>query len=387
MFDLEKASRGREVIQKQAVILSQQYDNLLLSWATGTSKTKATIEIIEHLYAHDVGMMPKTYILLKETNHEQNWRDEFKKWGREHWLQGIKFFCYASLHKYINDKVDILILDECHALSEMREDYLKTIKCDKIISLSATILPPIKERIENYKSGFYEYHISLQEAIDLGILPEPSIKVVYIDLDDRLKNNFYKFNSKKSAMVTQKQYYIYLQAKIDMWEKKYLETGEQWVKNKWIQAMGMRKKFMAGVKTDPAKLLLQYLADKRYICFTGSIEQCTELGAEMAIHSKVDSLTRSIIMDDFNSGKTKHIYAVNMLRESMNLNNIEAGIIVQLDNQVGSFYQMTGRALRSLAPEVYILVLRGTKDEDYFDKVTRDISSQYISEYTWPKDE
>lgn len=389
MFDLKEAALKKQAIQAEAVRLSQKYDNLLLSWATGTSKTKAALEVMDSMTETSKGL-GKVYIILKETNHEQNWRDEILKWKMWHFLPNIEFFCYASLHLHQNEQVSLIILDEVHALSEVREDYLKTIKSDKIISLSATVDKTVKERLKSYKSGFYEYKISLQMAIDSGIVPKPSIYVAYIDLDKEEKKYEWKVPKAKkiggySTLLTAKAYYERLEKKIEWWDKLYKKDGHQWQHNRWIQTMGLRKKMMAKLKTDAAKLFLQDIANKRYICFTGSIEQCDELGAKWAIHSKIPKQKREDIINGFNYGAINHLYAVGMLRESMNLNNIEAGVIVQLDNQKGSFEQMTGRSLRALAPEVYILILRGTKDEEYLDHATRGISSQYITEYIWPE--
>lgn len=388
MFDIKEASLKKEVIQSEAVRLAQQHDNLLLTWATGTSKTRASLRIVSEAWYNnkiDKGV----YIVLKETNHQQNWEDEIKKWGLEHLRGHIQFFCYASLHLHQNEEVSMIILDEVHALSEIREDYLKTIKCDKIISLSATVGRNVKERLKSYKPGFYEYHIGLQQAIDIGLVPKPEIYIAYINLDDNKKewdSPWTKKGKVKNFLpkLSSREYYTSLQKKIDMWEEKS-RGGTEWAHNKWVNAMGLRKKFMAKAKTDAAQLLLQDIADKKYICFTGSIEQCDELGGQWAVHSKMMKQKREMILKLFNDGDINHIYAVGMLREGMNLNNIEAGVIVQLDNQQGSFEQMTGRSLRAIAPEMYILILRGTKDEEYLDKATRGISSQYITEYIWPE--
>lgn len=387
MFDIKKAEIAKGVIQSQALMLFNRHSNLLLSFSTGCGKTLATLRCIDSLMQKDGLYTDKIYIILKEVAHEENWYREIKKWQYDYLLPNIEFFCYASLHKYIDDKVGVLVLDECHALSEMREDYLKTIKCDKIISLSATAGKHIKKRIESYKPPLKEFNIRLQEAIDKGILPEPKIFVAYADLDNKEAKYAFQYNKKsKIEMVTALAYYKRVQSKVDMWEKRYLEHGEDWAKTRWIQSMGNRKKMMSRIKTDSLKKLVKILDNKRFICFTGSIEQCREVGAVGAIHSKIDLKTRAYLIEDFNEGKTNHLFAVGMLRESMNLNGIEAGIIGQLDNQSGSFEQMTGRSMRAIAPEIYILVLRGTKDEDYFNKATMNISSQYIEEYVWPKE-
>lgn len=387
MFNKDTANLQKGEIQYKAVGLSEAYDNLLLNWATGTGKTYATLKILDRwVITNSMGMPPRIYIVLKEIAHHRNWRDEFIKHGREDYLDHIRFFCYASLHKFADTDCDILILDECHALSEMREDYLKTITCDKIISLSATIRPEVVQRIANYKESFYQYSITLEDAIKRGILPEPTIYVAYAPLNNSIKNLTWrqrKSNPRRGVeYVTAQQYYNKLDKQIEMYKKKY-EKGADWAQNRMIRLMGDRKRFIASQKTDAASLLMQNIADKRYICFCGSIEQANELGSSSAIHSKMERKEIEEALSLFQDGKTRHIYAVGMLREAMNLTNIEAAVIVQLDNQQGSFEQMTGRSLRSIAPEVYILVLRGTKDEDYLDKATRGMSSKYIQEYSW----
>ena len=54
-----------------------------------------------------------------------------------------------------------------------------------------------------------------------------------------------------------------------------------------------------------------------------------------------------------------------MLKEGMNLKNIEVGINVQLDNVERYFAQSHGRVLRSSFPEHYILFVENTQDETY----------------------
>lgn len=389
MFDIKEANLKKQAIQVEAVRLSKKHDNLLLSWATGTSKTKAALEVMDSMTKMPSGL-GKVYIVLKETNHEQNWKDELLKWKMWHFLPNIEFFCYASLHLHQNEEVSLIILDEVHALSEIREDYLKTIKSDKIISLSATPNRAVRERLNSYKPGLYEYKIPLQMAIDSGLVPKPSIYIAYIDLDNKEKKYEWKSPKTKkiggySILLTAKTYYERLEKKIEWWDKSFKKDGHSWQENRWIQNMGLRKKLMAKLKTDAAKILLENIKGKRFICFTGSIEQCEELGGDHAIHSKMLKQKREMLIKLFNDGDIDDIYAVGMLREGMNLNKIEAGVIVQLDNQKGSFEQMAGRSLRAIAPELYILILRGTKDEEYLDHATRGISSQYITEYIWPE--
>lgn len=360
--------------------MSEEHDHLLLSWATGTSKTLAAIKAYEYYLR---GAHPNThcYIILKETNHEENWRREFAKWDKEHLLPLITFFCYASLHKYTETRASFIILDEVHALSEMREDKLGSIHCEKMVSLSATVGSEVKRRLKAIKP-FYEYHISLQDAIDQGLVPPPKIYINYIDLDTEAE--ILPWTKKDPKLYTEKEYYKKLSKRIIYWENQYTRSAEGWQERKWMQSALERKKFMAEAKTFRAKEILSHLKEKRFICFTGSIWQCAELGGPLSIHSKIHKKDREKIINDFNEGRINELYAVGMLREGMNLEGIETAIIVQLDNQRGSAEQMIGRALRSIAPQIYIILCRDTKDEDYFGKATRGIDPQYIEEFILP---
>ena len=69
-----------------------------------------------------------------------------------------------------------------------------------------------------------------------------------------------------------------------------------------------------------------------------------------------------------------------MLREGINLSQIEKGIITQLDSTVGSFFQMLGRCLRHEFPEMHLLVLQETQDVVYFNKSMKNFNQEYI---TW----
>ena len=69
-----------------------------------------------------------------------------------------------------------------------------------------------------------------------------------------------------------------------------------------------------------------------------------------------------------------------MLREGVNLTNIERGIITQLDSTIGSFFQMLGRCLRHEFPEMHLLVVQDTQDVKYFDNSMEKFNQKYI---TW----
>jgi superfamily II DNA or RNA helicase len=366
----------RKDIQGEAVDLSMKNKHVLLSWATGVGKSKAAADIVKHTYT-----MKKWLLVCKETNHIDNWEKEFRKHGYDHlWESHVEKTCYASLHKYENKEYN-LILDEVHATSELRADKIKTIKSDKIISLGATVSNEIKDRLTEIEP-FIEYNITLSQAIKMKILPEPEIFIKYIKLDNRIARNKVMYTNrgrKYTKMLTDLEYYQNLTNSMNYWYKRYNKEFEEYQKIKMLREGLRRKVFLAGCKMNLAKEVIDELrsSNKRFICFTGSIAQCEEIGTNI-VHSKIDKKNRQEVIDKFNSLEIDEIYAVDMLQESMNLNDINAGIIVQLDNQEKSTIQMIGRALRSLAPEVYILLVKDSQDEVYANKALSGIDKKYI---------
>ena len=67
-----------------------------------------------------------------------------------------------------------------------------------------------------------------------------------------------------------------------------------------------------------------------------------------------------------------------MLREGQNLNNVEVGIIVQLDGQIGTFIQKSGRIMRAKNPEIFVLYFKNSRDEGYLENIKDEINKDYI---------
>jgi len=366
--------RTKSEIQFEALNLSEFHSYLVLEHATGLGKSLAAINIIEKYGGN-------WNIVLAETNHELNWIEEFKEHNKQHLLENIKFFCYQSLHKNLNDQN--YIFDELHhicsekRLNELNHIHLFNLK--RFIGLSATLTRIQKEEIGNVIGSFHVYKISLDDAISWGILPEPTIYLVGTELDNITINQTFHFNKIKSVDCTELDWYNYQSERIEHFKLKYYSVQQEWAKIKWLKSANDRKKFLATCKTKYAVKLLEYLKSKRLICFTGSIEQSEQLSNGLSIHSKISKKKREELLNKFNSGEIDKLFATGMLKEGQNLNNIQVGIIIQLDNVDRYFVQVTGRTLRAKFPEQYIMYVKNTQDEVYIEKVLNNINKDYVN--------
>jgi superfamily II DNA or RNA helicase len=402
-LDESKTNLEKDKAQDRAVELSSNHPVLVLSFATGVGKSLAAIKIIES------DLSKKWYILCEEWNHISNWIDEFEKHDKAYLLAGkVEIFCYASLHKYVMTEAN-LILDEA-AITFMRLNQIKTIKSTRVIILAAVLTEARKELIKQIKGSYKEYHISISEAIEKGLLPYPKVHIVEIELDYKEKNQIFTYNVGRvdkrvtvycdiedrfkylsvyenvslKILCTAFQKYQFLCNMVEKYKKVYFATRQLWAKFQWLQAASQRKRWLADYKTSVAEKLLLKLRKKRLICFTGSIKQCNYLGDKNVVHSQTTGNSRkenTKVIKTFNNKEINTIYAVNMLRKGMNLHDIEVGLIVQLDNQKISFIQMLGRIFRSAFPECYILVVKGTIDETYLMTCMEGFDKKYLYKF------
>ena len=380
--------------------------NIALMAGTGVGKSKLALDIIRKIDFKD----SKTLILIAERAHKKNWEEEIEKWYPEH-IGSIEFFCYASMHKLKNE-YDFIIFDEAHHLNtSIRMEYFGTLTPKLRIFLSATLSYNLLSKLEYcIKSTITKINYSLQDAIDSGIIQKPEIRLIPLELDNKTANEeiveawgnkklrkridcdysqAFRFTSKlfKKAnpcvevhiRCTQLQYYEYLTKKMNYYKKVFETYGMEIMKNQWLQYGSRRKRFLGELKTKEAEKLVNYVADKRFICFCTSIEQANELGGKYAIHSKSDLKA----LESFNNFKSNKLFAVNMLQEGMNLNGIEVGIIIQLDGKKLRFIQRTGRVLRSDFPVQYILYFKNTRDEEYLVNALEGINEEYVKEFKY----
>ena len=399
----------RDDINKKSIKLAKENKILALEFATGIGKSKIALDIINSLFITNV---PTVLLVVAELAHFNNWRDESFKWNHDKLWNTITCVTYASLKKHKDMKYDIIILDEAHHIgSDLRLDIIDNIQFDKMLLLSATLGESLKQYISNmFNTQIKSYKITLQQAIDWKILPKPKIYLIPLTLNTTnvsekiieewgkvsLRKKYkctyqerweYIKNKKKYPNVileiscTPYQKYIYLTEKFEYFKKFYFRNRNEAVKNKWLQLGSQRKRFMSELKTPIVKKFLKHVTNNRYICFCGSIEQADILGKNNSIHSKKDNSAE--IIDKFNNKEINNLFAVGMLQEGQNLNDIEVGIIVQLDGQERSFIQKFGRSLRAEDPVQYIFYYKNTRDTEYLQNALEGINENYIQELNY----
>ena len=396
--------KTRDDLERAAKAALKSYNNIAIQAATGVGKSKLALDLCRDM-VEPGEQLPSVLLVVAEIAHIQNWKDEIDKWSYD---GPIFICCYASLKKYRNTEWDVIIFDEAHHLgSELRLDIFSTITAAHMLFLSATLKQSLLDTLELHCGPIKVIKMGLQDAFNANILPEPKINLIPLTLDNKTVNHFiveewgnkakrvtikcaykdrwlYKRNKSRYPNVelviscTQQQKYDYITEQFNYYKKRYMSCRNEAIKNKWLQWGSRRKTFLGLEKTAIAAQLLQKIGDKRLICFCTNIAQADMLSQETSVHSqKKDSLD---IIQKFNDRKINSLYAVGMLQEGVNLTDIEAGVIIQLDGEERAFIQKFGRTLRADSPEQYIIYFRATRDEEYLNNALESIDKNYIKE-------
>ena len=364
----------REEIHDLALSKVDRTKYMILELITGFGKSKLAIDLINHIcdrVFNNYECPTTILILVAKTVHKQTWKDEIEKWG------GIKsdyitIECYESLHKYKNAYFDIVVCDEVQHLSEARIDVLETIHINEsFIGLSATI----KRDMRNYFIYSHKAEVikcGLKEAVEDEVLPEPTVYLLPLTLDNSIcKYRIKKFG--KEVITTQKGYYDSISSLIEWYKNKYFNSRNERIKNLWLSTAGKRLKWCAEQKEALVLSLLDKFRNYKTLTFCSSIEQSERLG-KYNITSKNKASVKNLEM--FNLNKIKHITACNILNEGVNLTNCRIGIFCNLNSSEIVVKQRIGRILRHKSPIIIILYFKDTREEELVQKMIEEYSEK-----------
>jgi len=392
----------REQIYKECVDKIAKTNCLLMELSTGVGKTKLSIDLTNYLFASNwfkQGYIPSVLILIAKRVHRQTWLDEIQKWGGLNSKAGypsICLECYESLHKHCGEHWDIVILDEVHHIgSEMRMQQLKTVKYGYMIGLSATIPQKLKQWFKyNYHSQIVSCDII--EAIDSEVLPEPTILLFPLQVENTRMSETIELNSKAKGTIaygSYKDYWNYKRQKVHAilkctqrqklmeldklieWYKKKAMSGNMAMKQSWLYLCGKRLEFLADCKLQWVKLILHHLDKERTITFCKTIAQTEQLGKN-CIHSQNKDATK--VYDDFNNKKIDHITAVNILNENANLVDCKYAIFANLSSSEVVIPQRIGRSMRHKHPVIIFPYYQGTREQEILTKMLEGFNKDFI---------
>lgn len=365
--------------------------NILLTLPTGYGKTRTALERVKYISRNKKNTL---LIVVPRNVLKVSWKEEIEKWWPDCKLK-VTFTTYVSFPKY-KGTWDFVIFDEGHHLSERCREALCDFTIDNTIVLSATVKKELREELREVFDNLYYYNITLRNAIEDNVLPDPTVYLLPLYLDNKLPTEKIIRNPKAKGKVilcswaerwsyirqknfpvhiycTQAQYHEDLTSQISWYKTKAMRSPA--MKNRWLKLCGDRLKYLSKCKERIILDILNYCSDNRTLTFCSSIEQTEKLG-KYCINSK--NVLSSLFLEDFNRGIIDHITACNILNEGCNLTNCQIGIYANLNSSETIVKQRTGRLLRHKNPIIIIPYYKNTREEELVEKMLEDYNPELV---------
>lgn len=352
--------------------------------ATGFGKTRVGLRAINWFLKKNSEAV--VMVIVPTTYLKSQWEGLLKEWE----LDTVTVLVINTAIKQTH-VVDFLIIDEIHILGadEFFQAFQK-IDYKIILGLTATI-----ERLDGKEALIKRFtpvceEVSLKECIEnKWLAPFREYKVLLdVDLEEykKMTNEFvghfaffnYDFNVAMSMLgniINRRAY-----AKNNFISVKEVDL-HAFGFNRCLQG---RKKFIFNhpFKVLIAQEILAFRPECKAITFSQSIEMAESIGGPV-IHSKLPAKKRKTVEDDFNVAEIGVLNSIKTIELGADIQGVNLAIILCGTSSAISSYQRKGRAIRlegDKTSEIFHLVLRGTVEEEWFRKASKDADIITIDE-------
>lgn len=343
-------------------------------------KSKIAIDVVIEL-SEPMFAEPRILLVVPtEKLRDDNWLDEFNKWGAGKWYKNLRRSCYVSITKYEMQQYDLVILDEAHNLTDRNSDFFQRNTVKQVLALTATPPNPKGGETEKAKALLFQqfriktdFEYTLDQAVSSGLVAPFEIKVVECNLDSTQK--YIKAGTEKARFYqTEVQRYKYIS---DLILKLQIAKKEDVLKFKYMERMRLVQNSIA--KTRIARVILdRYIAvGERVLVFCGSIKQSEDLMGDNVYHSK----SGDKMLELFQKETLMRLGCVEALNEGINVPNVDQGLIVQLSSSKKDLVQRIGRLIRKRPGHkatVWIIVAVDTVDKNWFEKAIEGFDKSVI---------
>jgi hypothetical protein len=285
-------------------------------------KIYTTINILEKL-------KPKSILIAYPDNKiKASWQTDFQTRG--YLSSFITYTTHLSLHKYQDEKFDMVVIDEIHLLSEAQIEATKVVisNNDVVLGLTGTLSRRTEETLAEKLDMMVIAHYPIETAIEEGVIVDYEITVIKVPLDNLTVNDY-----KGKKKTEKKQFDDY------GWVINSLERSGG--NTMFLRLARMRIIQSSLAKTNVTKALLAKYKDERILVFCGVTKIADSLGIP-AYHSKSGEKQ---MFEDFASGKGNHMAVVKIGNTGVTYKPLNKVIINYFDSNAENLAQKINRCM------------------------------------------
>jgi len=306
-------------------------------------KIYTTINILEKL-------KPKSILIAyPDTKIKAAWQTDFETRGYDD--SNVTYTTHLSLHKYKDNKYDMVVIDEIHLLSDNQlfatKDLLKN--NDVVLGLTGTLSRWTEDTLCEHLDLCVVATYTIEQAIKEGVIVDYEITVVKVPLDNKRVNDY---KGKKRTEKAQFEAYGWV---INSLERQGKSTM-------FLRLARMRIIQNSIAKLDKTRELLKRHKDERVLVFCGVTKIADQLGIP-SYHSKK---TEKDIFENFASGEGNHMAVVKIGNTGVTYKPLNRVIINYFDSNAENLAQKINRcmAMEYNTPDkkAHIYIVSSTED-------------------------
>ena len=286
---------------------------------------------------------------------------------------------------------DMLIIDEIHRTgADLLREVFNCVKYKLILGLTATF-----DRLDGKEIIVKKYcpivdEIYLLEAQANGWISEYKEYQVLLEVDDieEYKSlnkewiehfEFFQFSFDKAIKMCGPEgwrqklaYRDELYQGNDEEKRKQILQQINYHSAGFMRTMTKRKAFINNhpKKIEIAKKIIEARPDKKIITFSNNVKMAEAIeNGENVYTGKTTKTKGRVMLEDFISGKIKHLNSCHKLNEGLDVPDISVGIILGTDSSETKARQRRGRAIRryeNKQAEIFYLIIKDTVESKWF---------------------
>jgi len=361
-------------------------NNYIGSIIAGTGFGKSRCGVMAVDYVCNNNSTSESLILVPTVQLQDQFREEFHKWGVEHCLDNVEILCYQSAYKLKGNHYDLVLCDEVHlGLSPKYREFFENNTYDKLLCMTATL--PEEEEYKDLLRDLANtvYNISLDQCVDLGIVAPYNIYCKPLTLTSTEKKEYKKVNNSFVYYKYQLgQFNAFDEAKRIMGDKN-AHPSDKKSAVMFYRAIRERKKivdFASNKITEFQKLVLKNVGSK-ILAFSGANDFTDQMCASVSplsatYHSKKTKKQREKALEDFKAGKITVLCSTKALNQGLDIPDANVGIICGITSKSLSMIQRVGRLIRfqeNKVGEIYILYVENSQEEKWLKNATKSLNN------------
>ena len=321
----------------------------------------------------------RALVLVPTTQLQEQFKEEFKKWGKENLLDNIDILCYQSAYKLVDEHYSIVVCDEVHlGLSPEYRKFFENNTYDRLLCMTATLPEEDEYRAILVNLAPTVYSLTLDECVDLGLVAPYNIICRPISLDEEEQKQYKMYHNRFRHWSRLLGFDAFKAAQFIMANKATASTEDKKAATMFFNAIRARKSVVdrASSKIIGLQKIVVENLDTQILVFSNSNTFTDELCSAVSdravsYHSSKSAKQRKEALQRFNDGDADIICSTKALNQGFDVPHASVGVICGLTSKSLPMIQRVGRLLRyqkDKVGKVYILYVKDSQEEKWLNK-------------------